>query len=119
MNIPDGGANESIPKISEEDLKMILKHYNANQNVDEKVSFTKDEIHKLADDFKANKLKDPSLIKIIEKFDTNKDGILDDKEKAAMEDHLNSTLRYAGYSAVFARAFRYLAFTSGKIHRIF
>jgi fission process protein 1 len=73
---------------------------------------SKEEIHKLAEDFKANSLKDPSLIKIIEKFDNNKDGILDDNDKEEMEKHLNSTLRYAGYSAVFARAFRYLAFTS-------
>jgi hypothetical protein len=42
---------------------------------------SKEEIHKLAEDFKANSLKDPSLIKIIEKFDNNKDGIQDTTEE--------------------------------------
>lgn len=102
--------DKNIPKVSEDDLKVILKHY--DENADGKLS--KEEIHKLAEDFKAKKLKDPTIAKVIEKFDSNKDGALDDSEKEVLEDHLNSALRYAGYSAVFSRAFRYLAFTSGK-----
>ena len=108
MSTPGPSGNPS--KLSEEEAKTVLKHY--DEDADGK--FSKEEIHKLAEDFKTKSLKDPSLIKIVEKFDVNKDGILDDGEKEVMEEHLNSTLRYAGYSAVFARAFRYLAFTSGK-----
>lgn len=53
--------------------------------------------------------------RVLKKFDLNSDGNLDSSELDILMrkiDEDREALRYAGYSAGFARAFRYLAFTS-------
>jgi len=58
---------------------------------------------------------DKRIVTIIEKYDFDNSGKLDPEEIAVMKHEFKSTgtlQRVAGYSAVMARAFRYLAFTS-------
>lgn len=57
----------------------------------------------------------PEIKQILIKYDTNEDGHIDSEELMRLIDEVNRIehrYRYVGYSAAFARAFRYLAFTS-------
>lgn len=114
MSVPD---ESTTPKLTDEDLKVIMKHYGDKTGEGTIEKLTQEErqkmVNELVKDYNDLKLKEESLLKALKSFDINHDGVIDDAEKQLLDDHLNSALRYAGYSAVFSRAFRYLAFTSG------
>jgi hypothetical protein len=99
--------------ITEEDLKILIKEYDKNR--DGKLS--DDEILDIVENCKKNSISNPEVLKVIAKFDLNNDHQIDEEELKVMRSSLNhigdTSFRYAGYSATFARAFRYLAFTSG------
>mmetsp|Transcript_24979 Transcript_24979/g.25594 ORF Transcript_24979/g.25594 Transcript_24979/m.25594 type:complete len:239 (-) Transcript_24979:64-780(-) len=98
-------------KLTQEDIKVLIDSYDINK--DNKLS--EEEIEKLIYDIKtSNKNVSNEIKKILLKFDENGDGILDEKEllNAQHEISINNTLRVAGYTGVYARLFRYLAFTS-------
>lgn len=102
----------SSNKLTDEDIKILLSHYDINK--DGKLS--NNEINNLINEIKQsnnNNLTD-DIKKIILKFDENHDGIIDEKELEHIhhEISINNTIRVAGYTGVYARLFRYLAFTS-------
>lgn len=76
-----------------------------------------EEIYSLVQDYKNKKIEDPRIQHLVEKYDKDHDGVIEDIELIAMGRDLtkigDTNFRWAGYSAGFARAFRYLAFTSG------
>lgn len=98
--------------LTDEELQVLLKHYDRNK--DQKLS--EEEIAKLVDDCVENPETVPEEVKrVLKKYDTDGNGKIDKEEVQALvhDVHLaDGKLRYAGYSAAFARLFRYLAFTS-------
>ncbi len=97
--------------LTQSEVEALLEKYDKNKNG----SLSDEELQQIAKDFANNAIKDEILQKILSKFDSNNDKALDHHEikqlKKSVEFH-DTALRYAGYSAVGARAFRYLAFTS-------
>lgn len=78
-------------KLSDEELAGIVKSYNSKQVTNEKA------------------------LEILKRYDTNGDGSMDESEVQHFKHQMDineTNARYAGYSASFARVFRYLAFTS-------
>ena len=99
-------------KLTREELDVLLKHY----DVDGDGKMSDREIVYFIDQYKKNPTGVPlEVTSILNKYDDNKDGKLDAHEvKHLVEDiyRVDKEYRYAGYTAAFARAFRYLAFTS-------
>jgi fission process protein 1 len=98
-------------KLSSEDRNELLKLY-GKKNSDE---FSDEELNKIFKDYNENKLSNEQVKSIIAKYDISKDGKLDVDETKSLKHELSfqeTGARYAGYTAVFARSFRYLAFTS-------
>ncbi|RYG64645.1 hypothetical protein EON64_13555 [archaeon] len=101
----------STPRTPQEDRELLTKI--ANSNKDEVLSH--EEVAKLIADYNRGQLKDERLVSIFRKYDKDGNGQICQVEMADMHHELGlgeTTARYAGYSAVAARAFRYLAFTS-------
>jgi mitochondrial fission process protein 1 len=93
--------------MSSDDLKILLDAYDDNRDQ----QFSKDEIQQMLNDFK-NSQGDvsPEVKRVLMKFDTNGDGVIDEDEMSALHDALiHSPLRLAGYTGPMARLFRYLA----------
>lgn len=104
---------ENTPiKMTKEDMNVLLAHY--DHDGDGKMSDK--EIVFFIEQYKKHPAGVPKeVIQILNKYDTNGDGKLDSNEiKKIVEDiyRVDKEFRFAGYSAAFARAFRYLAFTS-------
>eukprot|EP01031_Cornospumella_fuschlensis_P045606 gene45606-55816_t len=105
MTVPPATSNN--PKISQEDRELLTKI--ADENKDGVL--TPEEVTKLIADYNMGKLKDERVASILRKYDKNGDGHIDNTEQADMHHELGlgeTSARYAGYSAVAARAFRYL-----------
>jgi fission process protein 1 len=99
-------TKEPSKKLSSDDVSLLIQEYDVNH--DGKLS--EEEIQSILNDSHAKQ----DVKNILLKFDENGDGILDENEKLkAQHDILmDSSLRIAGYTGVYARLFRYLAFTS-------
>ena len=105
----------TTPKISLEELQLLLKYYDKDKNG----TLSDDEIKEIIREYKEHPKSintNPDVIKILKRYDTDGDNQLSIEEvKVLVADsiHLSDTsARYAAYSVGFARAFRYLAFTS-------
>jgi hypothetical protein len=97
--------------LSAEDAKILVDI--ADTSGDGKVS--DEELDKLILDYNEKKIVDEKVLAILRKYDQNQDGIIDLEERRVLQHHLSlqeTAARYVGYSIGFARAFRYLAFTS-------
>lgn len=107
----DGKAPRQV-KLTQEELQVLLKHYDINK--DGKLSDA--EIFTLVDQFRKSPDKvHAEVAPILKKYDSNQDGSIDsDEVKELVTDiyHVSDHYRAAGYTGAFARAFRYLAFTS-------
>eukprot|EP01039_Chlorochromonas_danica_P004718 gene4718-5166_t len=104
-------SSSSNVKISPEDLRELTSLADTNRDG----VLSPEEISTLIRDFNDNKITDARVIAILNRYDTNKDGVLDEKEEEVLQHEISiqdTAARYAGYSVVMARAFRYLAFTS-------
>lgn len=109
MTIPSSTSTK--PRISEEDRELIKKIADSNNDG----VLTPEEVTKVIADYNQGKLKDEKIASILRKYDKDGDGKIDQAEQEDMHHELGlgeTTARFAGYSAVAARAFRYLAFTS-------
>lgn len=100
-------------RLNDEDLKVLLNHYDKDH--DNKLS--DDELDEIIKVYKNKNIEslDPDVAKILKKFDNNNDGTIDSKELRELVKEVKTTdsyLRVAGYTALFSRMFRYLAFTS-------
>lgn len=104
-------ADTSV-KITDEDAKLLLRYYDKNKNG----KLSKEEIRAIVEDYNDDKISDKRVIQIIQKYDTDGNKKLGPQEIETFEKHaldMNETLlRYAGYTGILARSFRYLAFTS-------
>ena len=104
----------TTPKISKEELQLLLQYYDKDKNG----TLSDDEIKDIIREYKEQKssFTNPEVIKILRRYDTDGNNQLSVEEvKVLVADsiHLSDTsARYAAYSVGFARAFRYLAFTS-------
>src|SRR5690242_2571193 len=101
------------PKVflSEEDRKELLVIYDKDGNG----QFDNEEIQEIVNSYNNKTIKDPRALAILKQYDTNGDGQIDHLELKELTHSLNfneTNARYAAYTAGFARAFRYLAFTS-------
>lgn len=98
--------------MSTEDAALLKKYYDKDRSG----TLSDDEIKALVTDFKnVDKDFDPKIRAILRAYDEDQDGSLDESEVSFLVDTFKSTdsnARYAAYSVAFARAFRYLAFTS-------
>lgn len=102
--------NSSIPKISPEDLKVLMDAYDTNKD-----GLSKDEITKMIEDYNNKKITDARVLNVLKKYDTDGDGVIDIHESKHLEHSVtlqDSELRYAAYTLGLSRIFRYLAFTS-------
>ena len=98
-------------KLTKEDIKVLKKSYDKNDDG----SLSSEEIDSLVSDYKSGKKLPAEVVIVLKKYDDNGDGILDTSELQNLKEEVDineSNARYAGYSVAFARAFRYLAFTS-------
>ncbi len=102
-------ADKKKVVVSDEEMKVLIKFYDKNR--DGRLSL--EEIRSLVDDYNHDKIQDPEVKRIIMKFDANDDRQIDEVEVKVFEETVTHRVRYAGYTAAAARAFRYLAFTSG------
>jgi len=103
---------QRVVKLTKDELAVLIKYYDA----DKSGSLDDAEIVRLVEGFRKNPKGVPAEVKtILLKYDADGSGTLDAKEvKELVTDiyHVDKDFRFAGYSAAFARAFRYLAFTS-------
>lgn len=96
--------------LTNEELDVVMKIH--DKNGDNHLS--KEEIDNLVNDYNRKNLP-VETANILERYDTNQDGVIDQIELTSLQEDVNlieNNARYAGYSAMFARMFRYLAFTS-------
>jgi len=105
-------AEKRVVKLSKEEFAVLMKHYDRNRDG----TLSDGEIADIVDQFKKDpKSVHPEVKSILVKYDDNGDGKLDASEvKSLVTDiyTVSADYRYAGYTGAFARAFRYLAFTS-------
>jgi fission process protein 1 len=97
--------------LTEDDLKALKTLYDSDKND----QLSEAEIDRMVSDYNEKKIMDPRVANILRKYDTNGDGKLEFSEMKVLEEHISigdTAARYAAYSGVLARAFRYLAFTS-------
>ncbi len=108
------GEVPNVPKhllLSDEDYKAIQAIYDTNKNG----SVDDHEIIQLISDYNNKKIDNPTIIAILKKYDGDKDGYIDVDELKLVRDAFRlqeSQFRAAAYTPLFARLFRYLAFTS-------
>lgn len=105
----DGKSNTI--RLSEADKKVLSEIYDDDKNG----MFSDEEIAAIVKDYNSKKVTDKRALEILRRYDTNNDGTIDDHESVHLAHQLDineTNARYAGYSAGFARLFRYLAFTS-------
>lgn len=98
-------------KLTKEDIDILIKSY----DIDKDNQLSDNELNNMINDLKlSNKEMSDEVKKILLKFDTNGDGIIDENEFNNLQHEItiNNTVRIAGYTGVYARLFRYLAFTS-------
>ena len=109
----------TTPKISQEELQLLLQYFDRDKNG----TLSDDEIKVIIREYKEHKsskrpsaFTTPEVIKILQRYDTDGDNQLSEEEiKVLVSDSIklsDTSARYAAYSVGFARAFRYLAFTS-------
>lgn len=105
-------GGKRVVKLSNEELAVLVKHYDRNRDG----TLNDDEIADIVNACRKDpKGVHPEVVTILQKYDENKDGKLDASEvKSLITDiyTVSAEYRYAGYTGAFARAFRYLAFTS-------
>lgn len=98
--------------LTHDDHATLVKHFGRNKDGSLKL----DEIQSIVEAGKAKMEALPQEVKaVIIKFNVDCDGHLKEHELHHLHHEITLTesqLRYAGYTAAFARAFRYLAFTS-------
>ena len=100
-----------MTKLTDEDVATLKKAYDSNKDG----VLSEEEIHKLISDYSKGLPVDDEVKKVLIKYDENNDGKIDHQELSKLKQEislLESNARYAGYTSSFARAFRYLAFTS-------
>ena len=109
------GETNKVPrvvKLTSDELAVLLKHYDKNKDG----TLSNEEIRLIVDHVRKTPDKVHEEVKaIVKKYDTNNDGTVDEAELTELVTdiyHVSEHYRVAGYSAAFARAFRYLAFTS-------
>jgi mitochondrial fission process protein 1 len=108
---PPSPSLAPVQQLSAEDLA-LLKQY-SDRDGDGLISFT--ELQQLVNDYNAKRITDERILSVLRKYDVNNDGHIDLDETHALHHQVSlqeTGARYAGYSLVAARAFRYLAFTS-------
>ena len=101
----------SVAQMSDEDRLLLVKHYDKDGNK----LLSAEEIANIVSDYNDKRILDPEVVSVLNKYDTNKDGSLDTHEMIELVSHIKvgeTNARYAAYTGAFARAFRYLAFTS-------
>ena len=110
-----GGKQETkeIPRaMDEKDMAVLIKYYDKNNDK----RLTEDEVAAIIADYIKTPDAMPAEVKaVLKKYDKNNDGKLDVDEMTTLTTEIklaDGQLRWAAYSASFARAFRYLAFTS-------
>jgi hypothetical protein len=106
-----GSKSSPVPTLTEAEMAVLLKYYDKDQDG----ILEPDEIVCLVLDYRNKKVVDPVVSKILAKFDVDKDGNLTAAEVQTLVEDIklhHTNARYAAYSVAFARAFRYLAFTS-------
>eukprot|EP01038_Epipyxis_sp_PR26KG_P013458 gene13458-18052_t len=97
--------------LSPEDAAALIALFDKDGNK----TLSKEELEQMVKDYNENKINDPRVLVILSKYDSDNDGKIDIHEAAHLAHQLSiqeTAARYVGYSAVYARAFRYLAFTS-------
>ncbi len=104
----DGGDASEKPKLTEEELKVLLDYFDKNKDG----TLSDDEIVTIVSDYKAHKddskkkIANPDVVKILKRYDADGDGLLSPAEIHVLvhEAHLADTsARYAAYSVGFAR----------------
>ena len=111
MSVPSVETKKEIVVMSEEDRKTLAAVYDKDHDG----QFSNDEIEDLVKAYNTKTIADPQVLAIMKRYDTNSNGNIDHLELAELKHHMSlgdTAARYAAYSAGFARAFRYLAFTS-------
>lgn len=113
MSDPAAESSRKKVQLSKEEIDLLLEKYDKDRSG----NLSDEEIESIVRDFnsKDKSNMDKRLIAIIGKYDFDSNGTLDDEEVKEFKHEFKSTgtaQRVAGYSAVMARAFRYLAFTS-------
>ena len=106
-----GSKSSPVPTLTEAEIAVLLKYNDKDQDG----ILEPDEIVCLVLDYRNKKVVDPVVSKILAKFDVDKDGKLTAAEVQTLVEDIklhHTNARYAAYSVAFARAFRYLAFTS-------
>lgn len=101
----------AIPLLSPEDRKVLTDIY----VTDKSGKLTKAQFGLIVKDFNEGKITDDKALEILKRFDTDGNGTIDEIEGLEFDHQLDineTNVRYAGYTASFARYFRYLAFTS-------
>ena len=98
--------------MADADMQVLLKYYDKDGNK----RLTSDEIAAIVSDIKTKPESIAEEVKaVLKKYDKDQDGKMDESELSSLVTEIklaDGNLRYAAYSASFARAFRYLAFTS-------
>jgi hypothetical protein len=100
-----------VSVISSEDRHLLLLLADSDRDG----SLSDAELDALIQRYNSGQMTDPKIRQILRKYDKNGDGIVDLQESKELKHELSlgdTSARYAGYSLLAARAFRYLAFTS-------
>jgi fission process protein 1 len=101
----------SVNDMTPEERMVLMNAFDTDKNGE----LSDEELAKIVSDFNAKKITNEKVLAILKKYDTDGSGTIDHHEVKALKHQLDineTTARYAGYSASFARLFRYLAFTS-------
>ena len=98
----------SILEISAEDRKTILEAY----DIGKKGKLSDIELANIVNDYNEKKITNEKVLEIMRRYDTDGNFVIDESEVHQFKHQMdiNEThARYAGYTAAFARLFRYLA----------
>lgn len=108
----DHVSNAMDTLIHADDLEKLRKLYDTNGNGE----LGRTEVLQMVHDYNLGRVKDPEILRILRRYDKDGNGHIDLQEVMNLQKEVfafqESELRYAAYSIGFARAFRYLAFTS-------
>ena len=98
--------------ITNEDIEKLRQLYDTNKNGD----LGREEVLQMVHDYNLGRIKDQEILRILRRYDRDGNGHIDLQEVMNLQKEVftfqESQVRYAAYSIGFARAFRYLAFTS-------
>ena len=102
----DADASGKASKLSEEELKVLLEHFDKNKDG----TLSDEEIVAIVSDYKSHKTSkktiNPDVVKILKRYDVDGDGQLSASEIDLLVHEVRLTdtsARYAAYSVGFAR----------------